>query len=190
MVAARARLEIATGNLANVSTDGFHASLARGRLTAHGVEIARVASQQRGALVRTGRPFDFAILGRGWFRVRDRDGHVSSSRNGAFERDRDGLLRDGSGSVLLGLYGPARVPEGASVDERGRVMLGGKRMDRILYGGDATLRAGFVETADVNAIQEMVTVLAAQRSFESAQKVVSAIDGTRQKASNEIARLK
>jgi flagellar basal body rod protein FlgG len=41
MVAARTRLEIATQNLANVSTAGFRRILARGCLSARGVEITR-----------------------------------------------------------------------------------------------------------------------------------------------------
>ena len=36
----------------------------------------------------------------------------------------------------------------------------------------------------------MVGVLTSQRSFESAEKVVAAIDGVRQKDSNEVARIK
>jgi flagellar basal body rod protein FlgG len=41
---------------------------------------------------------------------------------------------------------------------------------------------------DVNAVTEMIDVLAAERSFESAQKAVSAIDRSREKAA-EIARI-
>jgi len=189
MIAARTRLDIATGNLANVSSDGFHAALARGRLTAHGVEIAQVTTADHGAFRHTGRPYDFAIVGAGTFRVRG-GGGVVATRNGSFDRDRDGILRDAGGRVLLGLHGPLRVPLGASIDERGRVMLGGKQIDRIVVGRDATLRNGFIETANVNAIDEMVSVLAAQRSFESAEKTVAAIDGVRQKSSNDVARVK
>jgi flagellar basal body rod protein FlgG len=88
MVAARTRLEIATSNLANASTNGFHAALARGRMTANGVEIERVR------------------------------------------------------------------------------------------GGN------------VDAIGAMIDELDAERSFESAEKAVSAIDETRQKSSNDVGRVK
>jgi flagellar basal-body rod protein FlgF len=190
MVAARSRLEIATENLANVSSDGFHAELARGRLTTHGVEIARVATPDHGAFRHTGRPYDFAIVGDGAFRLQAADGSVRATRDGAFERDSNGCLRDASGRAVLGLHGPLVVPLGATIDERGRVLLGGKQIDRILTGGGAMLRSGFIETANVNAIDEMVNVLTSQRSFESAEKVVSAIDGVRQKNADEVARIK
>jgi flagellar basal body rod protein FlgG len=162
MVAARTRLDIAAENLANVSSDGFHAALARGRLTANGVEIARVTTRDHGAFRHTGRPYDFAIVGDGAFRVRAADGSVQTTRNGAFERDRDGVLRD----------------------EQGRAFIG------TTLGRGAKVVTGYIETSNVNAIDEMVGVLTSQRSFESAEKVVSAIDSVRQKSSNDVARVK
>jgi flagellar basal body rod protein FlgG len=162
MIAARTRLDIATGNLANVSSGGFREVLAQGHLTAQGAEIERVASSEHGSLVHTGRTTDMAIVGDGCFRVRDAAGVVSETRNGSFTRDRDGALRDDAGRKLIG--------------ER--------------LGAGASVRTGFLETANVDAIAQMIDVLAAERSFESAQKVVTAIDGTNQKASNDVARLK
>jgi flagellar basal body rod protein FlgG len=98
MVAARTRLEIATENLANVSTDGFRPVAARGFLTALGVKIARERSSESGV--------------------------------------------SGSGTPASGLH----------------------------------------SSNGVDAISEMIDVLAAERSFESAQKAVVAIDLSRQKA--------
>lgn len=105
MVAARTRLEIATENLANVSTDGFRPVTARGFLTSLGVAIER------------GRGPQIA-------------------------------LRDSSNRRVTGLS----ISNG------------------------------------VDAIAEMIDVLAAERSFESAQKSVAAIDQSRQKAA-EAARI-
>jgi flagellar basal body rod protein FlgG len=90
MVAARTRLEIATDNLANVSTEGFRRIAAHGTLTPSGVSISR-------------------------------------SRE------------------------PAPAPGTPS---------------------------------GVDAIAEMIDVLAAERSFESAQKAVAAIDQSRQKSAD------
>ena len=114
MIAARTRLEIATENLANVSTDGFRRISARGFLTALGVTIARE---------RTGK-------------------ETIEPRAGAFVRDPDGTLRDASGHRIAE---PRR-------------------------------------SNGVDAIAEMIDVLAAEHSFESAQKAVTAIDLARQKA--------
>jgi flagellar basal body rod protein FlgG len=103
MIAARTRLEIATENLANVSSDGFRRIAARGFLTALGATIVPQRDNARGL-------------------VPDR--------------------------TLGGLH----VSNG------------------------------------VDAISEMIDVLAAERSFESAQKAVTAIDASRQKAA-EAARI-
>ncbi len=119
MIAARTRLEIATENLANVSTDGFRRISARGFLTTLGVAIAR-----------------------------ERTGNPAETRAGAFLREEDGTLRSASGRRIVG----PRLSNG------------------------------------VNAIAEMIDVLAAERSFESAQKTVTAIDLSRQKAA-EAARI-
>jgi flagellar basal-body rod protein FlgF len=190
MIAARARLDIATHNLANVSSDGFSRIVARGVLASDGVRIVAGRSERHGALRRTGRDFDLAIVGRGRFRVRDRSGNVETTRDGAFSLRRDGTLSDLSGRVLLGAAGALRIPAGARIDQRGWVVAGSHRLDRIPLPPGSRVECGFLETSAVDAIEEMVDVLCAERSFESAQKVVSAIDGVRQKASDDVARVK
>jgi flagellar basal body rod protein FlgG len=178
MVAARTRLEIATQNLANVSTDGFRRVDARGFLTALGVSIERRASHEHGALRRTGRTLDLAIVGEGAFRVRDTAGRVYETRAGAFTRASDGTLRDSQARTLLGPGGALRARKDECVDGRA---LGLPAPSRV--------QSGFLETAGVDAIAEMIDVLAAERSFESAQKAVVAIDESRRKSA-EAARIK
>jgi len=180
MEAARSRLDIATENLANVSTDGFSRHDARGFLTALGVRVTAVASPTHGALRRTGRPDDLAIVGDGSFRVRDARGRVEHTRAGAFSRDRDGHLRDGTDRLLL--------------DARGRpIVVRGDRSIQARQAGlpaGSTLESGALETSSVDQISEMIDVLTAQRSYEGAEKIVAAIDGTRQKSADDVARLK
>src|SRR5581483_5620818 len=123
MVAARTRLEIATENLANVSSDGFAAIAARGFLTPHGAQIVREPQRSQETLRATGRDLDFAIVGRGAFRVRDGAGAVVPVRTGAFSRAPDGTLRDAQGRTLLGRQGALYFPADAVLDERGRVRI-------------------------------------------------------------------
>jgi len=184
MVAARTRLEIAAENLANVSTDGFARVLARGTLGAAGVSITRATESSHGALRATGRADDLAIVGDGAFRVRDAHGHVSSTRAGAFTRDAGGGLRDDAGGVLLGAGGPLHVPQDASIGADGTVRSGGRVVDRLSLPPGSSVHAGFLESSATNAIAEMIDVVAAQRSFESAEKVVAAIDGASRKAAD------
>ena len=184
MVAARTRLQIASENLANVSSDGFRPTLARGILRANGVVIARTPAATHGALRRTGRDFDLALVGDGAFRVRGPGGAVSATRNGAFVREKYGTLRDDAGGILLGERGPLHVPDGARIDPDGVVRRGGRAIGRVPIPQGSSLHAGFLESANVDAVAEMIDVLSAERSFESAEKVVAAIDGTRQKSAD------
>lgn len=190
MNAARTRLDVAAENLANGSTDGFRRSSVRGFLTASGVAMQQSRSSAQGPLRRTGRLFDLAIAGSGTFRVRDAHGRVSPTRNGAFTRDRFDRLVDDAGRVLLGTRGPLCVPDGASIDPSGTVSRNGVVLNRIALPNGSTLRSGFLEGSNVDAIGEMVDVLAAQRSFETAEKVLSEIDQTRERASTQVAQLK
>jgi len=161
MEAAQSRLDIATGNLSNVSTGGFAPLVARGTLTQNGVSVVAERGARHSALRPTGRDLDFAIAGDGAFIVRDRNGMISRTRDGAFVRNRDGSLSDVLGRTLV----------------------------RTELARGSAVRRGFLETSGADAIAEMIDVVWAQRSFESAQKAVSAIDSTRQHAA-DVARVK
>lgn len=190
MNAARTRLDVAAENLANGSTDGFRKADVRGFLTAGGVAMQQIRSSAQGALRSTGRPFDLAIVGSGVFRLRDASGNVTATRNGAFTRDRFSRLVDDAGRVLLGAHGPVRVPDGAAIGSDGTISRNGVFVNRIALSSGSSIRTGFLEASNVDAIGEMVDVLTAQRSFETAQQVLSSIDQTRERASTQVAQMK
>ncbi len=179
MEAAQDRLDIATQNLANVSTQGYRRREAHGFLTARGALIRSVVSDEHGPIERTGRAYDLAIAGDGAFRVRDAGGGVALTRAGAFSRDAHGCLRDAHGRAL--------------VDAQNRavhVAAGGiPTAEQIGLPASSSLESGALEASSVNAIDEMVTVLTAQRAYEGAQKIASEIDETR-KQSADAARVK
>ncbi|MGA8534970.1 MAG: flagellar basal body rod C-terminal domain-containing protein, partial [Candidatus Tumulicola sp.] len=118
-------------------------------------------------------------------------GNRIQTRAGAFTRERDGTLRDAAGRTLVGDGRTLRVPEDATIDERGCVVTrDGAILGRIPLPEGSALRSGFLEGASVDAIHEMLDVLCAERAFESAEKVVSAIDRTREKSAGDVARVK
>jgi len=173
MRTARSRLEIAAQNLANASTDGFRKSVARISLTSRGLAVRRTSSEEQGALRHTGRPLDLAIVGEGAFVVGGKP-----TRNGAFVRDVHGFLASDLGAHVQGAHGFVRVtPDG-------------RLLDRIPLPYRSSIVSGALESPNVNAVGEMVDVLDAQRAFETAQKALGAIDETRAKAANELARLR
>ena len=189
MHAAQRRLEIATGNLANASSDAFQRLRARGSIDRFGVHIRAVADARAGALRPTGRPFDIAVRG-GTLQVRDARGAIARVGSARFTRDRFGALRDRRGRVLLdAAQRPLRVPPGARFYSDGTLRIGERLCGRVGIAASATLDVGFAMTANVDAIAEMVDVLAAQRSFEGAQRVISRIEATRKKATDEVAQI-
>ena len=68
--------------------------------------------------------------------------------------------------------------------DRGRVV------DRIPLPAGTRLLAGSLETSTVNPVAETLAILTAQRAFETAQKTLAAIDAAREKAVNDVVRLK
>ena len=186
MSAARTRLDVAAANLANGTTDGFRRAAVRGVLTNAGVAMYKTTDPAQGAFRRTGREFDLAIAGQGAFRLHDAAAGTVYTRCGAFTRDRDGTVRDTRGRALVGSLGPVRVPEGASIDEHGNVVQNGRVINRIELPAHSLVRHGFLESSNVDAVSETIEVLTAQRSFESAQKVLSAIDQTRERAVTQV----
>ncbi len=207
MRAARAQLDVATHNLANASTDGFRHTAAAVALTARGLAVAERATHEQGAVHRTGRTFDLALLGPGSFRVVDAAAGRRASpgatahdtahgaarplvtRDGVFQRDKDGWIVDDRGRRLLGACGPLRVSERATVASDGAIHDGGRIVDRLPLPVGTHVLAGALETSTVNPIGETLSILTAQRAFETAQKTMLAIDATREKSANDVVRV-
>lgn len=185
MHAARAELETATHNLANASSDGYRRFSAHIALTERGLVTSQARTFEQGAIRQTGRALDLAILGRGSFHVEG-----AHTRNGAFVTDRNGYLADDRGWRVLGANGPIRIGADTTIGADGTIRARDRIVNRIPLAPGSSLQIGALETSNVNAIGESLAILEAQRSFETAQKTLVAIDESRQKAVNDVARLK
>ena len=185
MRAAQAQLETATHNLANVASDGFRRVRSSLALTSRGLVARESPGNAQGGIRETGRALDLALLGPGAFRVGG-----TETRNGAFIRDRDGFLADQQGRRVTGLHGPIRLAEGAAIGPDGAIRDGGRVIGRLPLPAGTTVRSGALESSSVDAIGETLAILTAQRAFETAQKTLVAIDQTREKAVNDVVRLK
>ncbi|MDB5073495.1 MAG: flgG 1 [Candidatus Eremiobacteraeota bacterium] len=191
MRAARSQLDIATHNLANASTDGFRRAVGTTSIGARGLAVSERTVHEQGAVRTTGRRFDLALLGDGAFRVGGTATHEDSfTREGAFTRDRDGFLTDDRGRRLYGAHGALRVSEDATIASDGSVRDHGRVVDRIPLPAGTHLLAGVLETSTVNPVSETLAILTAQRAFETAQKTLAAIDAAREKAANDVVRVR
>lgn len=158
----------------------------------------------QGPLRSTSGDFDLALEGRGFFSI-DTPGGEVYTRNGSFQIDQNGVLqtRDGYPVAWEGSRGtidPAGAP--VSIDSAGNVRQGSNeigrlrivdfantsgleversgnlraRADMVEQPPTGLVRQGMLENANVNAIDEMVGLIAAQRSFESSARLISSIE--------------
>jgi flagellar basal-body rod protein FlgG len=122
MIAQQKRHENVSNNIANIETPSFKkqtmmvtAGAAREifkdsenhktslGMIELGVGIDGVTTDfSQGLLRETGRPEDLAINGQGYFRTELLSGQAAYTRNGSFERDSDGFMRNTDGYCLYG----------------------------------------------------------------------------------------
>lgn len=76
----------------------------------HGVKVAATQKMyQQGSLKQTENPFDMALVGEGFFRIRTYDGTIAYTRDGTFKIDSNGQIVNSNGYLL----DPAiTIPEG------------------------------------------------------------------------------
>ncbi|NLW78092.1 MAG: flagellar hook-basal body complex protein [Ruminococcaceae bacterium] len=173
-------------------------------------EVADIFTE--GGLTATERPFDFAIMGYGFFNVRADDGQTYLTREGQFDLDDEGFLILRDRGQVLGVGG-APIQVGTSdiaVDEAGNITnaVTGAAMGQLLitvptddavidqarntmYTATATQAAtdpqvlqGTLENSNVNMTRELSALMVAQRNFSSASQALQMIDATYAKAVN------
>jgi flagellar basal-body rod protein FlgG len=149
MAAQQQRLDAVSNDLANANTTGYKRvrvgfrdlvytqtgrSSAQGPQTGAGVAAVDAGRAfQQGAIQRTEQPFDVAIQGEGFIRVRLPDGRQALTRDGSLRVDEAGKLVTSSGGVVQPPVNCAASAAGAnvSIGPDGAVLSGGQRVGRI-----------------------------------------------------------
>ena len=113
-------------NLANASTPGFRADLARfitSPVDGVGFESRIYAGQeptdinfQAGAIQQTGNPLDVAIEGEGFIGIVLPDGTEGYTRAGNFRINSAGMLETGGGFPVMGNGGPIVIPPAQKIE--------------------------------------------------------------------------
>jgi flagellar basal-body rod protein FlgF len=148
-IAALARLDAVTQNVANVSTPGYKAgrvvfevrplTLAPsgaldpigGRTAVQVHELATVTDFSQGPVRNTGNPLDVALTGPGFFTVQTARGE-RYTRQGSFALDRDGYLVTGHGERVLGDAGDIRIGTGeVAIGGDGTITVDGSAAGRL-----------------------------------------------------------
>lgn len=179
------------------------------------LEIGTGLDARPGPLRETGRPADLALQGDGFFVIQTERGEFYT-RNGHFTLDSNGRLVTGGGGTVQGSGGPLEVEGGVfAVEPDGSVTSGGNVLGRLQvvtfadparleHRGDALLAAprdmpaeplpaervqvvqGQLESSNVNPIDALVDMIAAQRAFEIESRVLQATDENLEKSVNQL----
>jgi flagellar basal-body rod protein FlgG len=162
----------------------------------------RHINMNQGTIQQTGNALDIAINGEGFFAVQTKDGE-SYTRKGNFSLNRNGEIITSTGEIVLGDTGPI-VAKGKDIqiDQTGMVSVDGAQVGRLkivafdkpnllekigngVYSAaaaagmkvksDPDLISNAVEMSNVNAVEEMVTMIEIQRTMEIYQKLILTI---------------
>lgn len=176
--------------------------------------FATLIDFSQGALRETGNPLDVAINGRGFFSVQTPDG-VQYTRQGSFSLNDEGVLVTPDGYPIVGEGGEITLEAGVvEIDDEGGVFVDGEEVDRLVITdfadqgvlkkagqgrfvlddatavGDrpphTTLRQGYVETANVNAVAAMTEMIETSRAFEAYQKIIQSVDEATETSINDV----
>lgn len=178
-----------------------------------------------GNIIVTDQELDFAIEGRGFFRVLDQDGQVMYTRDGSFQVNQNGDLVTSSGflldpnvniplnstEVMVAGDGTvsAKVPDDPAPQQIGQIQLstfinqagleavGSNFFKETIASGPPNDKApqteeagsilqGAVEASNVNTVEELVSMIEAQRTYEMNSKAISAADGMMKYLNNNV----
>ncbi|CAH2211864.1 flagellar hook-basal body protein [Tepidibacter aestuarii] len=175
-----------------------------------------------GQMKQTDNKLDFAIKGKGFFKIQTEDG-IRYTRDGSFLLNDKGELVNADGNYVLGKEGIITMDKGFKINKNGDIYIKdeyygtdeyydtidvvnvlnvnalrkeGNNLYKVEEGidpneqkFDADLLQGFIETSNVNSVNEMVDMITVFREYESNQKVVKAYDEMLGKAVNEIGKV-
>lgn len=174
--------------------------------------VRETVDQSQGTLQLTGNSYDLALSGPGYFAVEGQRGEMYT-RDGRFHTDSKGVLQTADGFPLAWEGARGTIdPTGQDVliDPEGQVKQGDQPIGRLRVvdfadpsrlssagGGyyraprglkEATAKAqvmqGQIEQANVSSVDEMVELIAVQRSYESATRLLSMIDQSYRRLTN------
>jgi len=156
----------------------------------------------QGMIQQTGNALDVALDGDGFFAIQTKDGELYT-RKGNFHLNKNGEIVTSAGEPVLGDRGPivARGKE-IQIDKQGLITVDGgqigklkivtfdqpKMLERVGSGvfsapaaagvkvkDDPQLISNSLELSNVNAVQQMVTMIEIQRSLETYQRLIQTI---------------
>lgn len=172
----------------------------------------------QGSPLDTKNPLDLMIEGEGYFQISTPEGE-RYTRNGSFSLSPEGALVDKNGNPVMGTKGSIFLGSGkVEINARGEVYQNAQLVDRISlhtfedkkqlekiglnyysYSGPETgetklqnpsIKQGFLEGSNVNAIKNLTGMIMAHRSYEAYQKAIKNFDSMMEKSNNTLAEVR
>lgn len=233
--------DVIANNLANSETTGFKRDLALFRerrtearerglgpsssnqllegLTGGMLAVPTMVDQSQGDIETTGRNFDVAIEGRGYFMVESPGGARHLTRNGSLMTNNKGevILADGSGSRVLDPQGKPISADAnrCLIGKDGTITRAGKPVARLgvfdvphpdlltKRGGtlldypdmaqarpaDGVVRSTFLERSNVDPATELSELMSTQRELEANANMIRYQDQTLGRLVNDVAKV-
>lgn len=155
-----------------------------------------------GTLKLTGNSLDFAIEGEGFFKIQTPDGIRYTRDGSFKRDPKTGNLVTSHGNLVLGENGPIEIPENGviTVNENGEIVVNGDIVDKLVVvsvsnikalkkignnlflldrnkgqeipSKDVFVKQGYLETSNVQVVEEMVNMIETLRAFEAMQKTM------------------
>jgi flagellar basal-body rod protein FlgG len=206
------RFETISNNLANINTTGFKKDIIAFN-EALSLEYVTQTDLRQGHMRHTGNSLDVALNCDGFFQVQTASG-IRYTRSGEFSLTAEGTLITQRGESVLGEGGPIQI-QGKEVEIHpdGQVVVDGQSVEKIKvvyfknphllkkeghaqysYQGpeeeiiapeNLRVQHKYLEGSNVDLTQEMIKMVEAYRSYESAQKAIQTIDEMTHKMINE-----
>ncbi|HEY9720768.1 MAG TPA: flagellar hook basal-body protein [Oscillatoriaceae cyanobacterium] len=179
------------------------------------LEVGKFRIDNQGSLVRTSNPLNFAISGDGYFQVQAPDGTIEVSRDGDFSLDTQGYLVSHANERVLDVNNQPIRLAGLGVQplearEDGTLVSGNQVLARlkIVTNADADtpnfpvsqaalppsaagykIQQGYLESSNVNVVQEMVNLINISHLYTSESKAISENATLLDKTVNDLGRL-
>jgi len=243
MLTQQRRLNIVSNNMANVATPGFKkdilttttfeealayrtGSVDKSRPASLGGNVAmmrvpdeKITDYEQGLFDTTGRPFDVALKGPGFFEVETPAGGSVYTRNGSFTLDEEGylylqhigrvlgddgqpiLLRtdkvefrdDGSiiydDGTILGKLNIVDFDDYYQLEKTGEGMFTNAGGANIIEAPGYNVMWKMLERSNVNTADEIVAMITSQRGLQSASQILRMYDMIMNKAANDVGRV-
>lgn len=176
-----------------------------------------ITNHQEGSAKITGNPMDMAIHGKGFFKIQTPQG-IRYTRAGGFLQNGQGQLITADGNLLLGQGGAISVQgRQLSIGNDGTILVDGQIIDQLAIADfdspaalekegnslfrlkdgasqeqaaqDYEIKQGYLESSNVNTVEEMTEMLDLYRAYESQQKIVRTVDELDDLAVNRVGKL-